>query len=189
MDVLQSTISCLSYHSFTVISSFAGTVAAAAPLRELRGAVVQYKNGGVPLPYRAGEATHRSLASNGRGSVCPGDAGGTVGRLSETGKRFLSQVRALHGVEQCSAPESSAGQEGMSDRVPTLTASHDHPYECGVCGRRLLTGEDHGRYCVDGRRTIACSLCDIELAAAGFVRVDDPLARSQGSSAELADCA
>ena len=116
-------------------------------------------------------------------------AGGTVGRLSETGRRLVGQVRALRGTGRSSDAELSVGQEDRSDSVPSPSACIDRPYECGICGRRLLTGEGHGLYCIDGRRTVTCSLCDIELAAAGFVRADEARDVSQGSSSPLADCA
>jgi hypothetical protein len=128
----------------------------------------------------------RLEAPLGGGSVGLRDAGGTVGRLSETGRRLVGQVHALRGTGRSSDAESSVGREGRSDSVPSPSESIDHPYECAVCGRRLLAGEEHGQYCIDGRRTITCSLCDIDLAAAGFVRADGDRHRSPGG---LADCA
>jgi hypothetical protein len=112
-----------------------------------------------------------------------------MGRLSEAGRRMVRHIRGGRAVKRLHARELSAGREGMSDRVAPVTPAFEGPYECGVCGRLLLTGEDHGRYCVDGRRTVTCSLCDIELAAAGFVRADQVPDRSRGSSSALADCA
>jgi hypothetical protein len=112
-----------------------------------------------------------------------------MGRLSETGRRFLGQVRALHRVESPTAPASPPDEARTSEWAPSPAACFGVPYECGVCGRRLLTGEERGCFCIDGRRTITCSLCDIELAAAGFVRADEGNGSALDGSSALADCA
>ena len=111
-----------------------------------------------------------------------------MGRISEARRRLVSQVRGLRPGQWSAGPGLRTERTEVSGRVPPRAASSVDPYECGVCGRRLLTGEQRGCFCIEGRRVVACSLCDIDLAAAGFARANEDDG-ARGGPDELADCA